>query len=129
MYRSFLIILLLFVFSCSNRSESFSIVWHKLQKLMKIHPRTNFDRSKCALRPKKLYGHFIDSKVYPDEIHSFFINHHNSQSDKALGKNLQLITRRILKLDPKYTKRSKPFTVYRVDACIPNENVLRPSWE
>ena len=76
-----------------------------------------------------MYGHFIDSRVYPDEIHNFYINENNSQSNKALGKNLQLITRRILKLDSQYSKKLKPFTVYRVEACIPNENVLRPSWE
>ena len=129
MHRSFLIILLFLAINCGKKSESFSVVWHQLQKLMKIHPRAKFDKSKCALRPKKMYGHFIDSRVYPDEIHNFYINENNSQSNKALGKNLQLITRRILKLDSQYSKKLEPFTVYRVEACIPNENVLRPSWE
>ncbi len=129
MYRSLLVISLFLVFGCFKQSEPISVVWNKLQKLMKINSRSKFDRSKCALRPKKFYGHFIDPRVYPDEIHNFYINENNSRSDKVLGKNLKLISRRILKLDDQYSKRIKPFIVYRVEACIPNENVLRPSWE
>ena len=129
MNRSLLLISLLLVFTGFKQSESFTAVWQKLQQLMKIHPRAKFDKNKCAIRPKKLYGHFVDPRVNPNEIHNFYINEHNPYSDKELGKNLELITRRILKLDPQYSKSIKPFVIYRVEACIPNENFLRPSWE
>ena len=77
----------------------------------------------------KLYGHFVDPRVNPNEIHNFYINEHNPHSDKELGKNLELITRRIAKVRSQYSKSIKPFVIYRVEACIPNENFLRPSRE
>ncbi len=129
MFRCLLLVSLFLLISSINRYEALSVVWHKLQKLMRIHPRAKFDKSKCQIRPEKLYGHFIDSRVYPNEIHHFYINEYNSVSSKELGKNLKKVTRRILSLDSKYPKYIKPFVVYRVNACIPNDNYLRPSWE
>ena len=129
MCRGLLLVSLFLVISSAGRFDALSIVWHKLQKLMRIHPRAKFDKSKCAIRPEKLYGHFIDERVYPNEIHNFYINENQPLSEKALGKNLKPISRRILRLDSKYSRQVKPFVVYRIEACIPNDNYLRPSWE
>lgn len=96
---------------------------------MGIYPRAKFDRSKCLSKPDKIYAHFIDHQVYPNEIHTFFVNERNPFSKREIGKNLKQITRRVLKINSEKPLDSAPFTVFVVEACIPNDAHLSPSWE
>ena len=112
-----------------HESEALVYFWNKIQKIMTIRPRSKFDKTKCLHRPEKFYAHFVDDQVYPNEIHTFFVNKLRPKSKNELGKNLKQVSKRVLKINHKFPIRSDSFTVFMVEACTPNETFLRPSWQ
>lgn len=112
-----------------NKSMAFGFIFHPLKKLMRIHPREMYDQKKCVVRPRKMYGHFISSQVYPDEIHTFYVNEREPFNKKTIGQHLKPTTLRIIRIDLEHVLEAQPFKVHWVEACIPNEEFLQPSYE
>ena len=112
-----------------HQSDALVYIWNKIQKIMTIRPRSKFDKAKCLHRPEKFYAHFVDDQVYPNEIHTFYINESKSKSKNELGRNLKQVSKRILQINHKFPIQSNGFTVFMVKACTPNEAFLRPSWQ
>ncbi len=104
-------------------------LFSSLKEILRLGHRETYNQQKCQSRPQWVYGHFISSKIYPDEIHKFYVNRLRPASRKSLGRHLKPIQRRVLTIDLTQGLRQKPWIIYKAEVCVPNETYLNASYE
>ncbi|MCO4784020.1 MAG: hypothetical protein KC646_16955 [Candidatus Cloacimonetes bacterium] len=111
-----------------NHSYSIGFLKHQVKRILRIDKRGKFDKRRCVTKPELYYGHFVNEMVYPDEIHTFYINTKSPKSKAGIGKDLKPVVRRVLSIDEKYKKNYDSFAILKIKACVPSESFLKPSY-
>jgi hypothetical protein len=122
------VIKLVFLLTFVGQSQSQGLI-DSIKSILRLGHRSSYDRRKCQTRPSTVYGHFISSEIYPNEIHKFYISRSSPRSKKTLGHHLKPVKRRIVSIDLTHSIRQGPWVIYKAVVCIPNETTLVPSYE
>ncbi|MCJ8343938.1 hypothetical protein MJH12_00185 [bacterium] len=118
----------LILMTCIPSSYSLGFIKHQVRRILRLDKRDKFDHRRCITKPELLYGHFVNSMVYPDEIHTFYINQRSPKSKNGIGRNLTPVVRRILSIDESFNRKFDSFSILKIKACIASESFLEPSY-
>jgi hypothetical protein len=110
-----------------SSSFGFGFIVRPLKRL--FIKKISYDKRLCSAQPQTIYGHFYTSQIYPQEIQTFYVNERESETPKGIGRDLKPVEMRILKVDPRPIANVDGLVVHKVQACIPNQQILKPSWE
>lgn len=119
----------LFLLIFINSTYAIGFLKHQVRRILRLDKRGKFDTRRCITKPELLYGHFINSMVYPDEIHTFYINMKSPKSKSGIGRDLKPVVRRVLSIDEKYNRNYDSFTILKIKACVASEAFLKPSYK